>query len=156
MKACVFTLGCKVNEVESASVAAALKSWGVEVEERLCPADIYVLNTCAVTREAEKKSRQLIARARKFNAQGKIFVVGCASQKNGAAFEEKGVFYVGGARRKNELISALANELGREYAANMPKGPPRFCPPHAARQRAGGPCFTILQPYYNCNLQKIC
>ena len=117
MKACVFTLGCKVNEVESASVAAALKSWGVEVEERLCPADIYVLNTCAVTREAEKKSRQLIARARKFNAQGKIFVVGCASQKNGAAFEEKGVFYVGGARRKNELISALANELGREYAA---------------------------------------
>lgn len=117
MKACVFTLGCKVNEVESASVAAALKSWGVEVEERLCPADIYVLNTCAVTREAEKKSRQLIARARKFNAQGKIFVVGCASQKNGAAFEEKGVFYVGGARRKNELISALATELGREYAA---------------------------------------
>ena len=64
MKACIFTLGCKVNEVESASVAAALKSWGVEVENKLCPADIYVLNTCAVTREAEKKSRQLVTRAR--------------------------------------------------------------------------------------------
>lgn len=117
MKACIFTLGCKVNEVESASVAAALKSWGAEVEERLCPADIYVLNTCAVTREAEKKSRQLVARARKYNNEAKIFVVGCAPEKDSRSFEEKGVFYVGGARGKNELISVLAKELGREYAA---------------------------------------
>ena len=108
MKACIFTLGCKVNEVESASVAAALKSWGAEVVERLCPADIYVLNTCAVTREAEKKSRQLVARARKYNNEAKIFVVGCASEKDSRSFKEKGVFYVGGARGKNELIAVLA------------------------------------------------
>lgn len=40
MKACVFTLGCKVNEVESASVMSALKSWGIEVTDRLCPAGV--------------------------------------------------------------------------------------------------------------------
>lgn len=64
MKACVFTLGCKVNETESACIMASLEKLGWEVSDRLCPADIYVLNTCAVTREAEKKSRQLMARAK--------------------------------------------------------------------------------------------
>lgn len=116
MKACVFTLGCKVNEVESASVMSALKSWGIEVTDRLCPADIYVLNTCAVTREAEKKSRQLVARARKFSPEAKVFVVGCASEKDAAAFKEKGVFYVGGARRK----TSLSPRLRSKWARNMP------------------------------------
>lgn len=116
MKVCVFTLGCKVNEVESASFMSALKSWGAEVTDRLCPADIYVLNTCAVTREAEKKSRQLIARVRRYNENAKIFVCGCAAEKNAPAFSAKGVQYVGGAQKKNAVIAALAEELGREYA----------------------------------------
>lgn len=137
MKACVFTLGCKVNEVESASVMSALKSWGIEVTDRLCPADIYVLNTCAVTREAEKKSRQLVARARKFSPEAKVFVVGCASEKDAAAFKEKGVFYVGGARRKNELIAALAHRLGAEYAClNNSQGYEILPEPMQARTRA--------------------
>ena len=137
MKACVFTLGCKVNEVESASVMSALKSWGIEVTDRLCPADIYVLNTCAVTREAEKKSRQLVARARKFSPEAKVFVVGCASEKDAAAFEEKGVFYVGGARRKNELIAALAQQMGAEYAClNNSQGYEILPEPMQARTRA--------------------
>lgn len=116
MKVCVFTLGCKVNEVESASFMSALKSWGAEVTDRLCPADIYVLNTCAVTREAEKKSRQLIARVRRYNENAKIFVCGCAAEKDAPAFSAKGVQYVGGAQKKNAVIAALAEELGREYA----------------------------------------
>ena len=67
MKACVFTLGCKVNEVESASYLAALEARGYEVTDELGYADLYLVNTCAVTAEAEKKSRQAIARVRKFN-----------------------------------------------------------------------------------------
>ena len=115
MKVCVFTLGCKVNEVESGSFMSALKSWGAEVESRLCPADIYVLNTCAVTREAEKKSRQLIARARRYNPQAKIFVCGCAAEKDAAAFRAKNVSYVGGAQHKNAVLSALAELFGAAY-----------------------------------------
>ena len=64
MRAVVFTLGCKVNEVESASLMASLEKLGWETSDRLSSADIYVLNTCAVTREAERKSRQLVARAK--------------------------------------------------------------------------------------------
>ena len=82
MNAVVFTLGCKVNEVESASIMASLEKLGFETSDKLSFADIYVLNTCAVTREAEKKSRQLIARARKFNPAAQVFVCGCASEKD--------------------------------------------------------------------------
>lgn len=89
MKAVVFTLGCKVNEVESASIMASLENMGFETSDKLGLADIYVLNTCAVTKEAEKKSRQLIARAKKFNPDAKIFVCGCASEKDRQTFVQK-------------------------------------------------------------------
>lgn len=114
MKAVVFTLGCKVNEVESASIMAALERQGFEVSDELSYADIYVLNTCAVTREAERKSRQLISRVKKFNPQAQIFVCGCASEKDKSAFEEKGVTFVCGARDKGEVIAATAKQFGCE------------------------------------------
>lgn len=117
MKAVIFTLGCKVNEVESASIAAALENNGWNVSSELGFADVYVLNTCAVTREAEKKSRQLIARAKKYNANAKIFVCGCASEKNRVQFEDKGVFFVSGARDKREVAEAVLREYGGGCAA---------------------------------------
>lgn len=111
-KAVVFTLGCKVNEVESASIISGLKEKGYDVSDRLEYADLYILNTCAVTGEAEKKSRQLITRARKFNPNAKIIVCGCAAQKNHAAFAEKeGVTVVTGARQKS-LVADLTDASG--------------------------------------------
>lgn len=114
MKAVVFTLGCKVNEVESASIMSALESLGWQTDNALGYADAYVLNTCAVTREAEKKSRQLIARAKKYNADAKIFVCGCASEKDKKSFEDKGVTFVTGARKKEEVITAFTKIYGGE------------------------------------------
>ncbi len=108
MKVSVFTLGCKVNESESASIRQGLLDMGFTVAEGLTYADVYVLNTCAVTAEAEKKSRQAVARIKKINPNAKILVTGCASQKDANAFLEKeGVFYVGGAKRKDVIISAV-------------------------------------------------
>ena len=122
MKAVVFTLGCKVNEVESACIMAALEKSGWEVEDKLCFADAYVLTTCAVTREAEKKSRQLIARVKKFNPQAKIFVCGCASEKDAQSFLTRGVTFVTGARKKEEIIKAFSREYGcAEQAFPYPK-----------------------------------
>ena len=114
MRAVVFTLGCKVNEVESASIMASLEKLGFVTSDKLSYADIYILNTCAVTREAEKKSRQLIARARKFNPDAQIFVCGCASEKDKKAYEEKSVTFVCGARNKEEIIAAVASRFGCE------------------------------------------
>lgn len=111
MKAVVFTLGCKVNGCESASIVEGLKSLGYETSTELGFADLYVINTCAVTAEAEKKSRQTIARARKFNENAKIVVTGCASQKAPDDFmKKKGVTLVSGAKSKDKILSMLNDE----------------------------------------------
>ena len=67
MKVVVFTLGCKVNQCESDALIRGLRDRGYEVADELIPADLYIVNTCAVTNEAERKSRQMVARIRKLN-----------------------------------------------------------------------------------------
>lgn len=108
MIACVFTLGCKLNEVESESLMSGLEERGYEVTEKLGYADVYILNTCAVTAEAEKKSRQAVARMRKFNPAAPVLVCGCASHNHPEVFANKeGVTVVTGARRKDKLFELL-------------------------------------------------
>lgn len=108
MKAVVFTLGCKVNACESQSIIKNLEDLGYEVGIELSYADLYVINTCAVTKEAEKKSRQAIARVKKFNKNAKIIVVGCASQLNANSFACKdGVSLVGGTVGKSQIHKNL-------------------------------------------------
>ena len=108
MKAVVFTLGCKVNACESQSIIKNLEDLGYEVSVELSFADLYVINTCAVTKEAEKKSRQAIARVKKFNKNAKIIVVGCASQLNANSFACKdGVSLVGGTVGKSQIYKNL-------------------------------------------------
>ncbi len=111
MKACVFTLGCKQNEAESASLMRGLEERGYEATGELGYADIYLLNTCAVTAEAERKSRQAVARMLKFNRSAKVLVFGCASQNFPAAFSGKeGVVYVSGAMHKDRVLAFLDGE----------------------------------------------
>ncbi len=112
MKAVVFTLGCKVNACESGSLMTGLKELGYEVSSKLEPADLYIINTCAVTKEAERKSRQAISRVRKFSPLAKIIVCGCASQKCPQDFLEKeGVYLVTGAINKEKILE-LINDNG--------------------------------------------
>lgn len=101
------TLGCKVNKYESDALEYELNLKGYETTDVLGPADVYVINTCAVTQEAEKKSRQMIARCRKFNKNAKILICGCASQHNQKQFSEKGVAYVGGTAGKYKIAQII-------------------------------------------------
>lgn len=111
MKAVVFTLGCKVNQCESSALMQGLKDCGWEVTEHLCEADLYIVNTCAVTAEAEKKSRQMIARIKKYNEDARIVITGCASEKSAVQFEEKNnVFLITGAKSKDKIIDLLNKE----------------------------------------------
>ena len=109
MKAVVFTLGCKVNDVESGSIIRGLEALGYEVSREMESADLYVINTCAVTAEAERKSRQTVGKAVKQNQNAKIIVCGCASEKSPTAFLEKGttVYAVTGAQRKNKVLEIV-------------------------------------------------
>lgn len=112
MKVVVYNLGCKVNQYESDGILTKLSELGYEVSDSLQFADAYVLNTCAVTNEAEKKSRQAISRCLNFNKDAKIIVCGCASEHNSKQFEGKdGVTYISGVANKNKIPDIL-NEKG--------------------------------------------
>ena len=121
MKAVVFTLGCKVNDVESGSIIRALKDRGFAVSRELEYADLYIVNTCAVTAEAERKSRQCINRALKFNKNARVIVCGCASEKNADAFLEKGenVFAVVGAKQKNKVLEIVASNFDTGFSGKQ-------------------------------------
>ena len=116
MKAVVYTLGCKVNDVESGSIIRGLENLGYTVSREMERADVYVINTCAVTAEAERKSRQTVGKAVKCNPAAKIVVCGCASQKNPHSFLERegNVVAVTGAQAKNRVIEIIASDFAEE------------------------------------------
>lgn len=133
MKAVIFTLGCKVNSRESAEIAGGFAARGYEVSDEPAYADVYVINTCAVTAEAERKSRQAIARLKKFNPQAKVIVCGCASQNAPQSFTEKGAFAVVGARDKDKIFDLL-DEGGVDIGASD-KYSERYFPLKSGRTR---------------------
>lgn len=116
MKVCVYTLGCKVNQYDSDSIIARLLK-KYDVTDKMEKADVYVINTCAVTAEAERKSRQIMQRAKSLNPDAKILVIGCASQNNPKQFWDKGADFVSGTANKIaicdfENLSGFKNSIG--------------------------------------------
>lgn len=108
MKFSVITLGCKVNEYESQSMINQLEKAGYQVVEGLQPADFYILNSCAVTNIAERKSRQAIAKIVKLNPKAKILVCGCASQVDLQQFEKyPNVVAIIGVHGKHNIVKYL-------------------------------------------------
>ena len=77
LKVAIATLGCKVNQYESAGILEALENQGVEVVSFAQPADYYIINTCTVTSRSDVQSRQLIRRAARTNPRAQIIVTGC-------------------------------------------------------------------------------
>ena len=121
MKAVVYTLGCKVNDVESGSIIRGLENMGYAVSREMEVADLYVINTCAVTAEAERKSRQTVGKAIKCNPNAKIIVCGCASEKSPVAFAEKGesVCAVLGAQKKNQVLELIRTDFQEKSGVIM-------------------------------------
>lgn len=136
MRAVVFNLGCKVNYYESNVLKEDLRDRGYEVSDELCFADVYVLNTCAVTAEAERKSRQAVARCRALNPNAKILVCGCASEKNAENFRKDNVVYVTGVSGKRSVLDRIDDE---DFCCDV-KPLPKECEssflPRADRTRA--------------------
>jgi len=106
----IITLGCRVNQYESEALAECLENEGYFPCFENTIADLYVINTCAVTAESEKKSRQAVRRCIRENPNALIIVCGCSSQINPDVYEEiSGVNIVWGCRNKSEIISLLKN-----------------------------------------------
>ena len=122
MKVSLIALGCKVNQYENEAIAKHLKSNNIEVTLDFEKADIYVLNTCAVTNEAEKKSRQYITKINKQNPDAKIYVTGCASMANPEQFlTKKNVVFVIGNNHKEQIIDAIIEEKNGNFVNEVEK-----------------------------------
>ncbi len=121
MKAVVYTLGCKVNDVESGSIIRVLEEMGFSVSREMEAADLYIINTCAVTAEAERKSRQTVGKAKRCNPNAKIIVCGCASEKNPKAFLEKdeSVFAAVGAQRKTRVLEIIQSGFDEAFCGEQ-------------------------------------
>lgn len=109
MKTVAFcTLGCKVNQYETEAMRAAFEGAGYETVEFHQKADVYVVNTCTVTGLSDRKSRQMMRRAKKLNPDGVLAVVGCYAQ---VASEEvakvEGVDLVLGSHDKLSLVEKV-------------------------------------------------
>ena len=125
MKTAVINIGCKVNQCECDSLMTGLKNLGHEVTDELVFADNYIINTCAVTKEAERKSRQCVGKVRRINPNAEIYVIGCASEKNAEQFALKGVKYVSGTAKKEDVLQMVSGvhiyDLPKEYES-LPLG----------------------------------
>ena len=105
MKVALTTLGCKLNYAETSTYERAFVAHGLEVVPWNAVADIYVINTCAVTETAEKKSRNLMRRAHKLAPDALVIVTGCyAELKKDKLYDIEGVSRVFGAADKTHLV----------------------------------------------------
>ena len=119
MKTAVINIGCKVNQCECDSLMTGLNQLGHEVSDELVFADNYIINTCAVTKEAERKSRQFVGKVKRINPKADVYVIGCASEKNAEQFSIKGVKYVSGTAKKEAVLQMISGvhiaDLPDEY-----------------------------------------
>ena len=105
MKIAFTTLGCKLNYAETSTYERGFVAAGWEVVPWTAQADVYLINTCAVTETAEKKSRNLIRRAHKTAPEARIVVTGCYAQlRRNQLLSIEGVWKVFGAEEKKQVV----------------------------------------------------
>lgn len=133
MRAAIYTLGCKVNQYESQAMEKMLAERGHEIVSFDSDADVYIINTCSVTAESDRKSRQIIRRARKLNPCALVAVCGCFSQTHREQACVLGADIVFGTNDKERFIESLMsagempecnvdNALSRRTFEQLPAG----------------------------------
>lgn len=113
MRFAIYTLGCKVNQYESQAMQSILEGQGhtlVPFEEQ---ADLYLINTCSVTAVSDKKSRQVIRRARRSNPEAVIAVCGCYAQAEPEQVAALGVDLVSGTGDRLAFLERVQQEVHR-------------------------------------------
>lgn len=109
MKAALHNLGCKVNAYETEAMQELLEGAGYEIVPFKEGADIYIINTCTVTNIADRKSRQMLHRARKMNPDAIVVAAGCyvQAQENAQIPADPCIDIVIGNNKKGELLEIL-------------------------------------------------
>jgi threonylcarbamoyladenosine tRNA methylthiotransferase MtaB len=107
-KVAYYTLGCKLNFSETSAISRSLNDNGYTKVDFSSAADYYVINTCSVTENADKKCKQIVKQAKKTNPDAKVVIIGCYAQlKPEEIAQIKGVDLVLGANEKFRLHEHL-------------------------------------------------
>lgn len=107
MRVAIYTLGCKVNQYETQAMEQELQRRGHTLVDFESPADAYIINTCSVTAVSDKKSRQMIRRAKSRNPQAVVAACGCYVQTHTPEAQELGIDLIGGTGDRMEFLTLL-------------------------------------------------
>ncbi|MBO5087208.1 MAG: MiaB/RimO family radical SAM methylthiotransferase [Lachnospiraceae bacterium] len=111
-KVAIINLGCKVNKYESDAMIEKLQSAGMLIVEPEEYADVYIVNTCSVTNMAQRKSRQMLRRAKKRNLKAVIIAAGCyVNAEHDELLQEDFIDVLVGNNRKNEIVQVVAEYM---------------------------------------------
>ena len=120
-KVAFYTLGCKLNFAESSSIARSLEPMGFVRAEFQDQPDLFVINTCSVTEQADKKCKKVVREAKKVNPNSTVVIIGCYAQLKPEEISAiPGVDLVLGANEKFQLPTLLPPYLDRE-SVDLPK-----------------------------------
>ena len=121
-KAALHNLGCKVNAYETEAMEQMLEEAGYEIVPFSQKADVYVINTCSVTNMADRKSRQMLHRARKLNPDAVVVAAGCYVQTSEAeAVKDDAIDILMGNNQKGELIRKLDSFFAEKESGGKEK-----------------------------------
>ena len=111
MRVRLHTLGCRLNEAELEAWARQFRQRGCTIAHDAEPADLVVINTCAVTGEAVRKSRKLLRRAQRDNPRARLVVSGCAASLDGGELGDAGIDLLVDNADKDLLVDIASAEL---------------------------------------------
>ena len=107
MRIAIYTLGCKVNQYETQAMEQELAARGHQLVDFEQPADAYIINTCSDTAVSDKKSRQMIRRAKKMNPDAVVAACGCYVQTHTDEAAALGIDLIGGTGQRMEFLQQL-------------------------------------------------
>jgi len=126
-KIAIATLGCKVNKYDSAVIHKLLEGAEYSFVPFDQQADIYIVNTCTVTKRADYQSRQLIRRSHRLNQDALIIVTGCYAQRAPQEIKEiQGVDYTVGVGEKGRIVDLINGSPGKEVSSEITNDIPAF------------------------------
>ena len=150
-RAAFHTLGCKVNSYETENMQKALMAAGYEICSFEEKADVYIINTCTVTNVADRKSRQMIRRARSMNEKAIVVAAGCYAQASGEKLKEEiPVDLILGNREKQQIAAVLERYLEKTGESSRSGAQPAEGAFDSCQTRAGGAAQPAEGAFDSC------
>jgi threonylcarbamoyladenosine tRNA methylthiotransferase MtaB len=146
-----YTLGCKVNQYDSQAMLELFERAGYQSRPFREQADVYVVNTCVVTGEGERKSLQAVRRALKMNPRAAVVLSGCLAQKEAEALLPLGVRLVLGNHRRQEVVTLLEEALATDTRIAAVEGLRQVPFEELSISRAEGHTRAVLKIQEGCD-----